>query len=66
MDVPDIAIVIQWRVTCNLSALWQRFGRAARNRQLTRTALLFAKCDYFDEERAAKALRKAKRSETNK
>ncbi|KAF8421869.1 P-loop containing nucleoside triphosphate hydrolase protein, partial [Boletus edulis BED1] len=57
MDIPDIALVIQWRATCNLSALWQRFGRAARSRELTGTALLFAEHEYFDEERAAKAER---------
>ncbi|KAF8430432.1 hypothetical protein L210DRAFT_3418182, partial [Boletus edulis BED1] len=60
MDVPDIALVIQWRVTCNLLALWQRFGRATWNRQLTGMVLLLAEHDYFDEERVAKAARKAK------
>jgi len=66
MDVPDIALVVQWRATCNLSALWQRFGRAARNRELTGTALLFAEREHFDDEREAKAARKARRLETRK
>ncbi|KIK74314.1 hypothetical protein PAXRUDRAFT_20000 [Paxillus rubicundulus Ve08.2h10] len=29
MDVSDIVIVGQWRATCNLSTIWQRWGRAA-------------------------------------
>ncbi|KAI5992685.1 P-loop containing nucleoside triphosphate hydrolase protein [Pisolithus albus] len=66
MDVPDILMVIQWRATCNLAALWQRFGRAARDRRLTGTALLFAEKEYFNDEKVAKAARKAKREETRK
>ncbi|KAG2093561.1 hypothetical protein BD769DRAFT_1370633 [Suillus cothurnatus] len=42
MDVPDILLVIQWRATCKLSMLWQRWGRATRDRQLQGTAILFA------------------------
>ncbi|KAF8417523.1 hypothetical protein L210DRAFT_3511358 [Boletus edulis BED1] len=34
MDVSNITLVIQWRATCNLLALWQRFGCVARNREL--------------------------------
>ncbi|KAI5997895.1 P-loop containing nucleoside triphosphate hydrolase protein [Pisolithus albus] len=66
MDIPDIMMVIQWRATCNLAALWQCFGRAARDRRLTGTALLFAEKEYFNDEKAAKAARKAKREETRK
>ncbi|KAG6370626.1 hypothetical protein JVT61DRAFT_11252 [Boletus reticuloceps] len=66
MDVPDVALVIQWRAMCNLSALWQRFGRAARNRELTGTALLFAEREHFDDEREAKAARKAQWLRTRK
>ncbi|KAI5983341.1 P-loop containing nucleoside triphosphate hydrolase protein [Pisolithus albus] len=66
MDVPDILLVIQWRATCNLAALWQHFGRAVWDRQLTGTALLFAEKDHFDDERATKAARKARRTETRK
>ncbi|KIK18572.1 hypothetical protein PISMIDRAFT_45097, partial [Pisolithus microcarpus 441] len=58
MDVPDISLVIQWRATCKLAALWQRFGWAVRDKQLTGTALLFAEKEYFDDERVAKAARK--------
>ncbi|KAG2061414.1 P-loop containing nucleoside triphosphate hydrolase protein [Suillus hirtellus] len=47
MDVPDIQLVLQWRATCKLSVLWQRFGRAVRDRNLQGTAILFAKKDFF-------------------
>ncbi|KAI9459624.1 hypothetical protein HD554DRAFT_2029202, partial [Boletus coccyginus] len=66
MDVPDIVLVIQWRATCNLSALWQWFGQAARKRELMGTALLFAKREHFDDKREAKAARKARRLEARK
>ncbi|KIK21473.1 hypothetical protein PISMIDRAFT_82930, partial [Pisolithus microcarpus 441] len=66
MDVPDILMVIQWRATCNLATLWQRFGRAARDRRLTGTVILFAEKEYFNDEKVAKAARKAKRGETCK
>lgn len=66
MDVPDILLVIQWRATCKLAALWQRFGRAARDKQLTGTAILFAEKEHFDDERVAKAARRAKRTVTRK
>ncbi|KAG2743438.1 P-loop containing nucleoside triphosphate hydrolase protein, partial [Suillus brevipes Sb2] len=49
MDVPDILLVIQWRATCNLSTLWQRWGRAARDKQLQGTAILFAEKEHFDD-----------------
>ncbi|KAG1853940.1 hypothetical protein DFJ58DRAFT_613830, partial [Suillus subalutaceus] len=48
MDVPDVTLVIQWRASCRLSAIWQWFGRAARDRTLEGTALLFAEKEYFD------------------
>ncbi|KAG2148115.1 P-loop containing nucleoside triphosphate hydrolase protein [Suillus clintonianus] len=49
MDIPDIMLVIQWRATCKLSTLWQRWGRAARDRLLQGTAVLFAEKEYFDD-----------------
>ncbi|KAI6004190.1 P-loop containing nucleoside triphosphate hydrolase protein [Pisolithus albus] len=66
MDVPDILLVIQWRATCKLAALWQRFGRAARDKQLTGTAILFAEKEHFDDERAAKEARRVRRTVTRK
>ncbi|KIJ09815.1 hypothetical protein PAXINDRAFT_86927, partial [Paxillus involutus ATCC 200175] len=61
MDVADIFLVIQWRATCKIAALWQRFGRAVRNQELTGTALLLAEKQYFDDEQEAKAARKTRR-----
>ncbi|KAF9234421.1 hypothetical protein BU15DRAFT_35217, partial [Melanogaster broomeanus] len=55
MDVADISFVIQWRVTCGVAALWQHFGRAVRDRELSEMAILFAEKDYFEDEKAAKA-----------
>lgn len=66
MDIADIILVIQWRATCKLATLWQRFGRAVRNKALSGTALLFAEKDHFDDERAAKAACKANRKATGK
>ena len=61
MDISDIKLVIQWHATCKLTTLWQQFGRAARNKDLEGTAILFAEKDHFDEERAAKQMRKEQR-----
>ncbi|KAI6011404.1 P-loop containing nucleoside triphosphate hydrolase protein [Pisolithus microcarpus] len=66
MDVPDIKLVIQWRATCKLPTLWQRFGRAARDKKLTGTSILFAEKEFFDDERAAKASRKMQRQSVRK
>lgn len=30
MDVGDVEVVVQYKATCDLNTLWQRFGRAAR------------------------------------
>ncbi|KAF8548113.1 hypothetical protein OG21DRAFT_1479305 [Imleria badia] len=66
MYVPDILLVVQWRATCTVAALWERFGHAVRDNGLAGTALLFAEKEYFDDEKAAKAARKARarRAET--
>ncbi|KAF8448774.1 P-loop containing nucleoside triphosphate hydrolase protein, partial [Boletus edulis BED1] len=49
MDIPDICLVIQWRASCSLSTIWQRWGRAARNRDKQGMAILFAEKEYFDD-----------------
>ncbi|KIM63649.1 hypothetical protein SCLCIDRAFT_116855 [Scleroderma citrinum Foug A] len=51
MDIADIRLIIQWRATCHLETLWQHFGRAVRNRELTGKAVLFVEKDHFDDER---------------
>ena len=61
MDVPDIAIVVQWRATCKLVQLWQRWGRAARAREQTGTAILFAEKDLFDDVREEKLKSRGKK-----
>lgn len=55
--MPDIGYVFQWRVTCGLNTMWQRFGRAARGPGTEAVAVLFAESKYFDDskEKAAKA-----------
>jgi superfamily II DNA helicase RecQ len=57
VDLPDIELVIQWRATCDLCTLWQRFGRAARDLKLTAKALFLVEPKHFDEVRAGKATR---------
>jgi len=44
----------------------QRFGCAARDQGLVGTVLLFAEKEYFNDEKAAKAARKARRADTRK
>lgn len=66
MDVPDIQLVIQWRATCKLMTLWQHFRRAVHNKNQLGTASLFAEKEYFDNERHAKAIRKAHHENTRK
>ena len=57
IDLTDIGLVIQWKVTCDPCILWQRFGRAARNKRLQATALLFVEskdCDQVEEKKVRK------------
>ncbi|KAI6113968.1 hypothetical protein EV401DRAFT_1866436, partial [Pisolithus croceorrhizus] len=65
MDIPDIAIVVQWRATCGLSALWQCWGHAARAHGESGMAILFAEKDLFNnvkEERRIQQQTKKKRT----
>lgn len=43
LDVPDIERVIQWRLTqrCNLSTMYQRFGRAGRKPNIQCVGMLY-------------------------
>ncbi|KAH7917502.1 P-loop containing nucleoside triphosphate hydrolase protein [Leucogyrophana mollusca] len=63
IDLQDIELIIQWRVTCDLCTLWQRFGRGARNPTLQATALLFVESKYLDANRQKKAENKEKRAQ---
>ncbi|EPQ54869.1 P-loop containing nucleoside triphosphate hydrolase protein [Gloeophyllum trabeum ATCC 11539] len=51
LDLPDITLIVQWRATCDINTLWQRFGRAARSDGIVGTAVLFVEKGQFDEER---------------
>jgi superfamily II DNA/RNA helicase len=61
MDLPNIKIVVQWKATCDLCTLWQRFGRVARGQDAVGTAILLVEKKDTNEERVAKAERAAKR-----
>lgn len=67
IDLKDIELVIQWKVTCDPCILWQRFGRAARDKSLQATALLLVEskdCDRVEEKKVRK--RKAVEDESDK
>ncbi|KAJ3555330.1 hypothetical protein NM688_g2638 [Phlebia brevispora] len=68
VDMRDIEIVVQWRTTCTLDALWQRFGRAARDPSLEAIVVLFVEARYFDDAKAIAAERtvEKKRKEARK
>lgn len=61
MDLPDIELIVQWKATCDLCTLWQRFGRAVRNQKLQGRALFFVETKYFDETKKKAALAAEKR-----
>ncbi|KIM86617.1 hypothetical protein PILCRDRAFT_4530, partial [Piloderma croceum F 1598] len=55
MDLPDIKLIIQWRASCDLCTLWQRFGRAVRDLKLQGQALFLVESKYFGAAKKAKA-----------
>ncbi|KAI1784996.1 P-loop containing nucleoside triphosphate hydrolase protein [Ganoderma leucocontextum] len=63
VDVPNIELVVQWRTTCDMDTLWQRFGRAARGPGTHALAILIVEAKYFDEQRAAAEERTRKKDE---
>ncbi|KAF9471648.1 hypothetical protein BDN70DRAFT_887875 [Pholiota conissans] len=63
MDIANIETVVQWKATCDMCTLWQRFGRCARGARLRGTAILLVEKKDTAEERQTKALRAAKRKE---
>ena len=56
MDLPDIQLIIQWRASCDLCTLWQRFGRAVCDLKLQGQALFLVESKYFDAAKKAKAV----------
>jgi superfamily II DNA helicase RecQ len=61
MDLPNISIVVQWKATCDMCTLWQRFGRGGRGSGETATAILLVEKKDMEEERQSKAERAAKK-----
>ncbi|KIM71289.1 hypothetical protein PILCRDRAFT_82953 [Piloderma croceum F 1598] len=51
VDLPDIELIIQWKATCDLCTLWQRFGRCARKLSLMGRALFLVESKFFDAKR---------------
>ncbi|KAH9951073.1 P-loop containing nucleoside triphosphate hydrolase protein [Amylocystis lapponica] len=62
LDLADIKLIVQWKIPSSMNALWQRFGRAARGDGVDGIAILLAEKQYFDDERAKKLARSAKKS----
>lgn len=48
IDLKDIDLVIQWKVTCDPCMLWQRFGYRAHDKDVQATALLFVESKDLD------------------
>ncbi|KAH9847346.1 P-loop containing nucleoside triphosphate hydrolase protein [Lenzites betulinus] len=65
VDIPSIEIVVQWKATCDLDALWQRFGRAARGSGMEGLAVLLVEPKYFDDEKASAMARAQKRRDAD-
>ena len=61
MDLPDVELVVQYRATCGICTLWQRFGRAARDRTRTAKVLFLVEPKHYDEVKTQKATRQAER-----
>lgn len=64
LDLPDIQVVVQWKVPASLNTIWQRFGRGARAEGTEADAVLIAEKHHFDDERAEKEARNAHRRAT--
>ncbi|THH02082.1 hypothetical protein EW026_g714 [Hermanssonia centrifuga] len=66
MDITDISLVIQYRLTCDTCALWQRIGRAARNPDLEGVAIVYVENKHFDATKKKKNARASRISEKRK
>ena len=51
IDLPDVTLVVQYRVPKELSTFIQRAGHAAHNPNLQATAVLLAEPSYFDDKK---------------
>lgn len=61
MDLPDVDTVVQWRATCDMCDLWQRFGRVARATGREGAGILFHEKSHLDDSREQKRITAAKR-----
>ncbi|KZT63806.1 hypothetical protein DAEQUDRAFT_770277 [Daedalea quercina L-15889] len=61
LDLPDIQLIVQWKVPTSLNTIWQRFGRGARADQVEADAVLITEKHYFDDEHAERDARNAQR-----
>jgi superfamily II DNA/RNA helicase len=62
VDQKDIRLVIQWKATCDMCTLWQRFGRAGRSLLLDAIAILFVEPSHTDAKRNEKEARREKQA----
>ncbi len=63
MDLPNIQVVVQWKATCDMCTLWQRFGRAARGSGQSAIAILLVEKKDMEKDRQARAERARKEKE---
>ncbi|OCH86117.1 P-loop containing nucleoside triphosphate hydrolase protein [Obba rivulosa] len=61
LDLPDVRLVVQWKVPISMNMLWQRFGRAARGDGIEGYAILIAEKAHWDDELEKREHRKAQR-----
>ncbi|EPT01979.1 hypothetical protein FOMPIDRAFT_1119094, partial [Fomitopsis schrenkii] len=61
--VATIRLVVQWRMTCGLSTLWQHFGRAVRDLSQNGVAIFLVEPKYFHEEKQKLAEQAQKNTE---
>jgi ATP-dependent DNA helicase RecQ len=68
MDIKDIRLVVQWRLTCDPTTLWQHLGRAGRDcrTDVETTGVFLVEKEQFDDEKAKKVERSKKRSKKRK
>ncbi|KAG2336031.1 hypothetical protein BDR05DRAFT_953645 [Suillus weaverae] len=66
IDLPDISLVIQWHMSCDLCTLWQWFGRGARDPSMEAMAFLLIESKYFDRSRQKKADNRDKQEQAKK
>ena len=65
IDVQGVKFIVQYKATCDLCTLWQRFGRAARGADEEAIAVLLVEKKDTEEERSAKATKRKATEEMN-